>query len=109
MQARIGRQPLSPSHACGYVFCCTSCARWLDDAAHLQVWRAVHLPKRGSWTARPMVHAGFYGCWRRNGFDKAVCDRIAELLQTGELERGHVRFLITGADPCSLHQLILVT
>ena len=47
----------------------------------LQAWPAVHLPKRGRLGSRPKVHAGFYKCWRTNGFDEMVrfvsCSRLA--------------------------------
>ena len=60
-----------------------------------QAWSTVHLPKRGSWWQVPRVHAGFYSCWRTNGFDEAVKGRLARLIESGEVEASF-RLLVTG-------------
>lgn len=62
----------------------------------LQAYPSLHLPKRGNFLQRPKVHAGFQKCWKRNRFDAAVKARIVEMLKSGELERGKLRFYVTG-------------
>ncbi|KAK9813862.1 hypothetical protein WJX73_002319 [Symbiochloris irregularis] len=65
---------------------------WSD----LQAYPTLHLPKRGNCFARPKVHKGFQKCWRRNNFHETVKARIVEMLKSGELEEGHVKFYVTG-------------
>ena len=47
------------------------------------------------------MHAGFYGCWQRNGFDQAVEARIGKLFQDGEVDRHNMRMLLTGSPPAA--------
>ncbi|KAK9807443.1 hypothetical protein WJX73_007832 [Symbiochloris irregularis] len=65
---------------------------WSD----LQAYPTLHLPKRGNLLQRPKVHTGFQKCWTRNAFHETVKARIIEMLNSGELERGNVKFYVTG-------------
>ena len=66
----------------------------------VQAWRVTHLPKRGRFGARPLVHSGFNKSWTSKAFSRRVVDRVLQIIRDAPSTKTPdtpYRVIITGA------------
>ncbi|KAK9829664.1 hypothetical protein WJX72_007213 [[Myrmecia] bisecta] len=73
-------------------------ASMANALTNIRAWRTAHPPKRGWYCLcrQPLVHSGFLHAWRAGGFHTRVLMRIRSLLDSGEVDAGSCRVVVTG-------------